>query len=80
MPDTRTEPVRLEPKGDVDRQHAVDEGEGFREVAEWRSAHEEYWHSAEYREAIGQPDFTVDDSTLMVAQRFRLVEDLRRRR
>jgi uncharacterized protein YhfF len=71
--------VRVLPLGDVDRQHALDEGEGFSGVADWRQGHEEYWHSAEYREAIGQAGFTVDDSTLMVAQRFRLVEDLRGR-
>ena len=69
--------VRVLPLGEVDRQHALDEGEGFTGVGDWRQGHEEYWHSAQYREAIGQPGFTVDDSTLMVALRFRLVADLR---
>jgi uncharacterized protein YhfF len=69
--------VRVLPLGEVDRQHALDEGEGFGGVEDWRRGHEEYWHSAQYREAIGQPGFTVDDATLMVALRFRLVEDLR---
>lgn len=71
--------IRVLPLGDVDRRHAVDEGEGFADVAEWRHGHEEFWHSAEYREAIGQPGFTVEDGTLMIAQRFRLAEDLRDR-
>jgi uncharacterized protein YhfF len=71
--------IRVLPLGEVDQQHALDEGEGFSGVADWRRGHEEFWHSAEYRTAIGQPSFTVDDSTLMVAQRFRLVEDLRGR-
>jgi uncharacterized protein YhfF len=71
--------VRVLPLGDVDRQHALDEGEGFSGVGDWRRGHEDYWHSAEYRAAIGQPGFTVDDSTLVIALRFRLVEDLRGR-
>jgi uncharacterized protein YhfF len=69
--------VRVVPLADVDRRHAQDEGEGFGDVEQWRRDHEEYWHGAQYREAIGQPGFTVDDATLVVAQRFRLVEDLR---
>lgn len=71
--------IRVLPLGEVDRQHALGEGEGFTGVEDWRRGHEEYWHSAQYREAIGQPGFTVDDTTLMVALRFRLVEDLRGR-
>lgn len=70
--------IRVLPLSEVDRQHALDEGEGFATVEEWRRGHEEFWHSAQYREAIGQPEFTADDTTLVVAQRFRLVEDLRR--
>lgn len=72
--------VRVLPLAEVDRQHALDEGEGFSGVEDWRRGHEEYWHGAQYREAIGQPGFTVDDATLVVAMRFRLVEDLRGRR
>jgi uncharacterized protein YhfF len=62
--------VRL---ADVDLQHALDEGEGFTSVAEWRAEHEGFWHSAEVREELGDPDFTVDDDTQVLAQRFRLV-------
>ena len=69
--------IRVLPLGEVDRRHAVDEGEGFDGVEQWRRDHEEYWHSPQYREAIGDPRFTVDDATLVVAQRFRLVQDLR---
>ena len=43
---------------------ALDEGEGFRSVAEWREAHEEFWRR------------TVDDDTQVVVERFRLVERL----
>jgi uncharacterized protein YhfF len=72
--------IRVLPLAEVDRRHALDEGEGYGGVEDWRRGHEEFWHGAEYREAIGQPEFTVDDSTLVVAQRFRLVEDLRGRK
>jgi uncharacterized protein YhfF len=61
---------------DVDVQFAREEGEGFESVAEWRAAHERFWHSDEVRASIGQPDFTIDDDTMIVAERFRLVERL----
>ncbi|MGA5422264.1 ASCH domain-containing protein [Streptomyces lavendulocolor] len=69
--------VRVLPLGEVDLRHALDEGEGHRSVAEWRAGHEAFWHGDEMREALGDPDFTVDDTTLVVAERFRVVEDLR---
>jgi uncharacterized protein YhfF len=72
--------IRVLPLSAVDHQHALDEGEGYGGVRDWRRGHEEFWHSPQYRDAIRQPDFTVDDSTLVVAIRFRLIEDLRRRR
>ncbi|MFF8276393.1 ASCH domain-containing protein [Streptomyces lateritius] len=68
--------VRVLPLGDVDLRHALDEGEGHRSVAEWRAAHERFWHSEEMREGLGDPHFTVDDSTVVVAERFRVVERL----
>ncbi len=36
--------------------------------------HERFWHSAEAREWLGDPGFTVDDDTLVVAESFRLVK------
>ncbi|MEU7579387.1 ASCH domain-containing protein [Streptomyces sp. NPDC041068] len=71
--------VRVVPLADVDLAHAVDEGEGDETVAQWRAGHEEFWHSAEMREALDDPDFTVDDTTLCVLERFRVVTDLRSR-
>ncbi|WP_309051324.1 ASCH domain-containing protein [Streptomyces sp.] len=68
--------VRVLPLGEVDLQHALDEGEGYTSVAEWRAGHEEFWHGPEMREALGDPDFTVDDDTKIVAERFRVVERL----
>ncbi|MEV1289217.1 ASCH domain-containing protein [Micromonospora sp. NPDC049679] len=64
--------VRVVRLADVDLQHAIDEGEGDESVAQWRAGHEEFWHSAEVRAELGA-DFTVNDDTLVLAQRFRLV-------
>jgi len=66
--------VRVVRLADVDLQHALDEGEGDRSVAQWRASHEKFWHGPEMRAELGA-DFTVDDDTLVVAQRFRLVSD-----
>jgi uncharacterized protein YhfF len=70
-----TTAVRVVRLADVDLDHALGEGEGFRSVAEWRAEHERFWHSVEVREALGDPTFTVDDDTLVVAQEFRLVPE-----
>jgi uncharacterized protein YhfF len=70
-----TTAVRVIRLADVDLHHALGEGEGYTSVAEWRAGHEQFWHSAEMREALENPDFTVDDDTLVVAQEFRLVHD-----
>lgn len=66
--------VRVVPLAEVDLQHALDEGEGCETVAEWRAVHEKFWHSPEMRQALGDPGFTVDDTTLAVLQRFRLLD------
>jgi uncharacterized protein YhfF len=67
-----TSEVRIVRAGDVDEQFAIDEGEGFESVADWRAAHERFWGSDDYRLAVGGVD--VDDDTLVVCERFRLVE------
>ncbi|MFE4977090.1 ASCH domain-containing protein [Kitasatospora sp. NPDC056651] len=72
-----TTDVQVVPLADVDLQHALDEGEGFASVAEWRAGHEQFWRSPELLEALDDPGFTVDDTTPLVLQRFRLVADLR---
>jgi uncharacterized protein YhfF len=61
---------------EIDLPHALDEGEGYASVADWRAGHENFWHSPEYRDWLGDPAFTVDDATMTVKQRFRLVEIL----
>ncbi|MGK5442087.1 ASCH domain-containing protein [Micromonospora sp. URMC 105] len=65
--------VRVVRLGDVDLDHAQDEGEGYQSVAAWRAGHEAYWHGPDYRGWLGDPEFTVDDDTLAVAERFRLL-------
>jgi uncharacterized protein YhfF len=50
---------------EVDLDFARDEGEGFETVADWREAHERFWTDRE-----------IGDDTLVVAERFRLVERL----
>lgn len=69
--------VRVLRLADVDLAHAVAEGEGYESVAQWRAGHESFWHSAQMREALGDPDFTVNDDTAVVAEEFRLVRRLR---
>ncbi|MGW7319964.1 ASCH domain-containing protein [Streptomyces sp. NPDC054865] len=70
---TGVEVLRL---ADVSLRHALDEGEGYASVAEWRTAHEGFWHSEPVRAALGDPGYTVDDDTLVVAERFRVTERL----
>jgi uncharacterized protein YhfF len=65
--------IRVVRLADVDLRHAVDEGEGYASVAEWRAGHERFWHGAEMRGYLGDPDFTVDDDTPVVAERFRVL-------
>jgi len=67
--------VRVVRLADVDLSHALDEGEGYESVAQWRAGHETFWHSAEVRAEFGDPGFTVDDDTLVVTKRFRLLHN-----
>jgi uncharacterized protein YhfF len=69
-----TTAVRVIRLGDVDLAHALGEGEGYRSVAEWRAGHERFWHSPKVRNELGDPEFTVNDDTLVVAQTFLLLE------
>ncbi|MGC4880375.1 ASCH domain-containing protein [Micromonospora sp. DT43] len=65
--------VRVVRLADVDLEHALAEGEGDESVAQWRAGHESFWHSAEVRAELGDTGFTVDDDTLVVTKRFRLL-------
>ncbi len=68
--------VRLAPLAEVDLAHVVDEGEGHRTLAEWRAGHEDFWHGDQMRAELADPGFTVDDTTVAVLERFRLVTRL----
>ena len=59
----KTTEVRVVAAEDVDLGFARDEGEGFETVEDWRRAHERFW-----------AEHDIDDGTLIVAERFRLVE------
>jgi uncharacterized protein YhfF len=63
---------------DVDDRHAIDEGEGYANAHEFRVAHERFWNGyiEDLRNRLGDPAFTIDDDTLVVLQRFRIVERL----
>ena len=73
---TETTEVRVVSLDEVDLDHALDEGEGFRDVAEWREAHERFWTSDDVRAELDDPNFTVNDDTQVVLQRFALVKKL----
>ena len=60
-----TTEVRVLRVADVDLAFARDEGEGFETLEDWRRAHEQFWADEE-----------IDDDTLVVAERFRVVERL----
>jgi Uncharacterized protein conserved in bacteria len=61
---------------DVDDQFARDEGEGFTDAADWRTAHEGFWgdYLGELRSRLGDPDLALNDDTQIICQRFRVVE------
>ncbi len=58
---------------DVDLGHAMDEGEGYLSVQQWRAGHERFWRSPEMQAELGG-DFVIDDDTLVVVERFRVVD------
>ena len=70
--------ARVTRLADVDLAHALDEGEGDSDVAAWRVGHERFWRSylPELRARLGDPSFDIGDDTLVVLERFRLVERL----
>ena len=70
-----TTAARVMRLADVDLDHALGEGESYTSVPEWWAAHEQFWQSAEMRQALDDPMFTVGDDTLVVVQEFRLIQD-----
>jgi uncharacterized protein YhfF len=74
-----TETTRVARLADVDDRHAIDEGEGYANAAEFRVAHEEYWNGYidDLRAQLGDPSFELTDDTLVVLERFRIVQLLK---
>ena len=68
--------VEVRRMGDVDLAFAIDEGEGFETVEDWRDAHLRFFTSPEMTATLGDPPVAIDDDTLVVCTRFRLVERL----
>lgn len=65
--------VATEPISTVTDDYAHAEGRGYRDAAHWRTAHEEFFRSDFVTEYLGyRPE--IDDDTIVVTQRFRLVE------
>jgi uncharacterized protein YhfF len=71
----RTVSVEVTRLAEVDLQHAIDEGEGFTDIASWRTAHEACWRSKDWQ-AVLPPSFTPSDETAVVLERFSVVERL----
>ncbi len=65
--------VRVVPVKDIDDDFARAEGRGYQDAAAWRAAHEDFFRGEGVRGYLGHtPAF--DDDTLVVAERFRVVE------
>ena len=73
-----TTEVRVVRAADVDEQFARDEGEGFESVADWRAAHESFFglSTETYREFTGDSNWTFNDDSPVVCERFKLVRTL----
>jgi uncharacterized protein YhfF len=73
-----TESTRVVRLADVDDRHAIDEGEGYADAVEFRVAHERFWNSYidDLRAGLGDPSFALTDDTLVVLERFRIVQPL----
>jgi uncharacterized protein YhfF len=65
--------VRVVPISEVDDDYALAEGRGYADAAEWRRAHEDFFRSEGIAEFLGAAP-TIDDDTLVVTERFRLVK------
>jgi len=69
--------VHVVPLGEVGYEHVVDEGEGHATISAWRAGHERYWQSEEMINSLGNSRIFLDDTTLVVLERFRVIKRLR---
>lgn len=60
----------------MDLAFAEEEGEGFETLEDWRDAHVRFFTSPEMVALLGEPPVEVDDDTLVVCSRFRVVSRL----
>lgn len=71
--------VSLIPCAQIPLSHALNEGEGFGTVDEWRAAHRLFWESEEFQQSLailGHPaagDFRLTDDTVIVCTSFRMI-------
>jgi uncharacterized protein YhfF len=57
---------------DADLQLALEEGEGFESVSDWRAAHEDFWTRV-IKPALRDPSsLQIGEDTAIVVERFRL--------
>ncbi|MFD9940677.1 2'-5' RNA ligase family protein [Nonomuraea sp. NPDC059023] len=70
-----TTEVKVVPIREIDDRFAHDEGEDYAGVAEWRAGHERFWLSPEHVAYLGRAP-VIDDDTLVVTERFRVLETL----
>jgi uncharacterized protein YhfF len=66
--------VEIRPMREVGLDFALDEGEGLGTLEAWREAHLRFFTSPAMIAALGEPPVTIDLDTLVVCERFRLVE------
>jgi uncharacterized protein YhfF len=64
--------VRVVPISEVDDSYARAEGRGYADAAQWRRAHEDFFCSEGIAAFLGATP-VIDDATLVVTERFRLV-------
>lgn len=68
----QTVDVQIVPLCEVPLAHAVDEGEDYESVDDWRTGHLAFWRSDELRSALGA-EFVIADDTPVVLERFTVV-------
>lgn len=69
---TAVDTIRL---GDADHSLALEEGEGFKSVTEWRREHERFWLEQVIPRLSGPLAITVTDETPIVVERFKLADE-----
>lgn len=62
----RVTDVFCEAFGNVSDDHAIAEGEGFADAKAWQIAHREFWTSPEFVADLGDPEFIINDDTVVV--------------